>query len=164
MLCRSVRRYLDRYGEVRPAACERRDRGSRWGRDRFAERAWHVEGQRVAGSLQSYWQPGDHVILSLGGVADEDDAVPTGSLLSMGFEFAQLDIGYRDHWFSPFMDSAMIISTQAQTLPSITLSNYKPITRFGLQYEVFLAEMEHSDQSSSRTISPRVIPDSPACV
>ena len=97
-------------------------------------------------SLQSYWQPGDYVILSLGGVADEDDAVPTGSLLSLGFEYAQLDIGYRDHWFSPFTDSAMIISTQAQTLPSITLSNYKPITRFGLQYEVFLAEMEHSDR------------------
>ena len=65
---------------------------------------------------------------------------------SLGFEYAQLDIGYRDHWFSPFTDSAMIISAQAQTLPSITLSNYKPFTRFGLQYEVFLAEMEHSDR------------------
>ena len=40
----------------------------------------------------------------------------------------------------------MIISTEARTLPSITLSNYRPLTRFGFSYEVFLAEMEHSDQ------------------
>ena len=97
-------------------------------------------------SAQAYWQPSDYVIVSLGGVADADDAVATGSMLSVGFDFAQLDIGYRDHWFSPFTDSAMIISTEARTLPSITLSNYRPLTRFGLRYEVFLAEMEHSDR------------------
>ena len=38
--------------------------------------------------------------------------LPTGSMLSAGFEFAQLDVGYRDHWFSPFTDSAMLISTR----------------------------------------------------
>ena len=97
-------------------------------------------------SAQGYWQPNDHVILSLGGVADAEDAVATGSLLSVGFDFAQLDVGYRDHWLSPFTDSAMIMSTEARTLPSVTLSNYRPFTRFGLRYEVFLAEMEHSDQ------------------
>ncbi len=71
---------------------------------------------------------------------------PTGSMLSVGFDFAQLDIGYRDHWFSPFTDSAMIISTEARTLPSVTLSNYRPLDALRLRYEVFLAEMEHSDR------------------
>lgn len=40
----------------------------------------------------------------------------------------------------------MLMSTQARTLPSITLSNYAPITGLGLRYEVFVAEMEHSDR------------------
>lgn len=147
VLCRSVRRYLDRYmgkfglphASAEIAAVDGAVIALPNGHGMSSDSAWQA-------SLQGYWQPGDYVILSLGGVADEDDAVPTGSLMSLGFEYAQLDIGYRDHWFSPFTDSAMIISTQAQTLPSITLSNYKPITRFGLQYEVFLTEMEHSDQ------------------
>jgi hypothetical protein len=31
-------------------------------------------------------------------------------------------------------------------LPSVTLSNYRPLTRFGFSYEVFLAEMQHSER------------------
>ncbi len=145
-LCRSVRRYLARYmnkaglvqasGEVAAtdgAAALPNQRGMP------SDSAWQA-------SAQAYWQPSDYAILSVGGVAYEGEAMPTGSLLSLGFDFAQLDIGYRDHWFSPFTHSAMIISTQAPTLPSITLSNYRPVTRFGFQYEVFLAEMGHSER------------------
>jgi len=43
-------------------------------------------------------------------------------------------------------DSAMLISTQAPTMPSVTLSNYDPLTRLGLQYEVFAARMSYSDK------------------
>jgi hypothetical protein len=96
-------------------------------------------------SAQGYWQPSDYVVVSLGAVGDSEDVVATGSMISAGFEFAQLDIGYRDHWFSTFTDSSMIISTEARTLPSITLSNYRPLTRLGFHYEVFLAEMERSE-------------------
>jgi hypothetical protein len=146
-LCRSVRRYLDRYkrkigvahvsAEVAATDGETAPLPNRHGM--MSDSAWQA-------AAQAYWQPSDYAILSLGGVAHEDDATPTGSMVSVGFDFAQLDIGYRDHWFSPFTDSSMIISTNARTLPSITLSNYRPLTRFGLQYEVFLAEMEHSDR------------------
>jgi hypothetical protein len=94
----------------------------------------------------AHWQPNDHIILTLGGVAYEDEASATGSMVSFGGEYLQLDFGFRDHWLSPFTDSAMIIGTQAQTLPSVTLSNYTPLTRFGISYQVFLAEMEHSSQ------------------
>jgi hypothetical protein len=101
-------------------------------------------------SLHAYAQPNDYTVLSLGAVAYDGEILPTGSMLSVGFDFAQLDIGYRDHWLSPFTGSSMLISTQAQTLPSITLSNYRPLTRFGFQYEVFLAELSNSDRISFR--------------
>ena len=103
-----------------------------------ADSAWQA-------SAQGYWQPNDYILLSVGAVAHEDETTPTGSMLSLGFDFAQLDLGYRDHWLSPFTDSAMIISTQAKTLPSITLSNYRPLGSLGFSYEIFLAEMERSD-------------------
>src|SRR5205814_8140976 len=92
-----------------------------------------------------YLQPSDYLLLGVGGVADEGRATATGSVLSAGFDFAQLDLGYRDHWWSPMTDSAMLISTEAPTMPSITLSNYRPLTRLGLEYELFVARMSHSN-------------------
>jgi hypothetical protein len=146
-LCTRVRRYLDRYmhkaGLVQASAEIAAHDGAvvplpnRHGASSHSE--WLA-------SAQGYWQPSDYIVVSLGAAADADDTVATGSMLSAGFDFAQLDVGYRDHWFSPFTDSAMIISTEARTLPSVTLSNYRPLTRLGLRYEVFLAQMEHSSR------------------
>ena len=97
-------------------------------------------------AAMGYWQPGDFMLISAGGVAYEGRVTPTGSLLSFGWDFAQLDIGWRDHWWSPMTDSAMLISTEAPTMPSVTLSNYRPLTRLGLQYEVFVARMSYTDK------------------
>ncbi len=146
-LCARVRRYLDRYmhkvgvthASVEVAATDGAVTNLPNQHGASSDSEWLA-------SVQAYWQPSDYLIVSLGGAGDADDVVPTGSMISAGFDFAQLDIGYRDHWFSPFTDSAMIISTEARTLPSVTLSNYRPFTRFGLRYEVFLAEMEDSDR------------------
>jgi hypothetical protein len=147
VLCRSVRRYLERYmgtfgldhASVEGAVVDGAVVALPNARGMPSDSPWRV-------SAQAHWQPSDYALLSLGGVAYDGDAIASGSMLSLGFEYAQLDIGFRDHWLSPFSTSAMIISTQAQTLPSITLSNYAPITRLGLQYEVFFAAMEESDR------------------
>jgi len=39
----------------------------------------------------------------------------------------------------------MMIGTEAPTMPSVTLSNYEPLTRLGFQYELFWAQMARSD-------------------
>ena len=92
-------------------------------------------------SAQGYVQPNDYLLVSAGAIAYKGRTVPTGSMLSLGFNWAQLDIGYRDHWLSPATDSSMLLSTEAPTIPSVTLSNYEPLTRLGFQYEFFLARM-----------------------
>src|SRR5690606_24801378 len=96
-------------------------------------------------SANAYYQPNDYIIVNAGGLAYDGNATPTGSFLSLGFDFAQLDIGYRDHWLSPLRDSSTLISTEAPTMPSITLSNYDPISPLGISYEVFGAEMSRQD-------------------
>ncbi len=146
-LCRRVRRYLERYsqgmgiGEVTAEAAA--SSGSSVplpnARGMESDSAWKV-------AANVYWQPSAYALVSLGGVAYDGDQVPSGSMLSMGFEYAQLDIGYRDHWLSPFTTNAMLLSTQAPTMPSITLSNYEPISPLNFRYEIFLAEMSHSDR------------------
>src|ERR1700677_4634934 len=96
-------------------------------------------------SAQGFVQPNDYMLAQAGVIAYDGRNRPTGSMLSFGFNWAQLDIGYRDHWFSPATDSTMMIGTEAPTMPSVTLSNYEPLTRLGFQYELFLAQMAKTD-------------------
>jgi Capsule assembly protein Wzi len=93
-----------------------------------------------------YIQPSDYLLVNIGGVGYDGRETATGSVLSLGFDWAQLDIGYRDRWWSPMTDSSMLVSTEAPTMPSVSLSNYDPLTRLGWQYEVFLARMSFSDK------------------
>ncbi len=92
-----------------------------------------------------YYQPNDYLLISAGVIAREEETIATDSVVSFGADFAQLDVGFRDHWLSPLNDSASLISTQAPTMPSVTLSNYTPISPLGLTYEVFMAEMSSQD-------------------
>ncbi len=146
VLCEDVRRYLSTYmhdvslthASVEGAITSGSDRAvpNRYGLSSNSE--W-------AASVAGFWQPDDRVLLSAGAVAYPDEIDPTGSMLSLGYDFAQLDIGYRPHWLSPFSGSSMLISTEAQTFQSVTLSNYRPLTRFGLQYELFVGRLSTSD-------------------
>jgi hypothetical protein len=146
-LCRRVGKYLERYSRGLAFTDASAQAASSSGaevalpnqRGMTTESSWQVSGN-------AFWQPSAYALVSLGGTAYEGDAVASGSMLSLGFEYAQLDVGYRDHWMSPFSQSAMLMSTHARTLPSITLSSYSRITPLGLRYEVFVAEMEHSDR------------------
>ncbi len=101
---------------------------------------------RYGFSLQSHWQAGDFVLVNKGVLAYSDEITPTGTFISVGREFAQVDLGYRDRWWSPMTDGPMVIGTQAATMPSLTVSNYAPLTRFRLRYEVFVGRMSHSDR------------------
>src|ERR1700688_2094043 len=92
-------------------------------------------------SLVAFVQPSDYFLASAGVVSYSGRTVPTGSMLSVGTNWAQLDLGYRDHWFSPMTDSSTLISTEAPTMPSVTLSNYEPLTPLGFQYEPVYAQM-----------------------
>jgi hypothetical protein len=96
-------------------------------------------------SALAFAQPNDYLLLSGGLISYEGRTSPAGTMVSLGFNWAQLDIGYRDHWFSPATDSSMLVSTEAPTMPSVTLSNYEPLTRLGFQYEFFAARMSRSN-------------------
>lgn len=145
-LCQQVRRYLDRYmvgahithASIEGSAAKQSTAIVPNSRGMSEDSSWDA-------SAIGYWQPYDHMLLNLGATGFQNQYDPTDSYLSVGFDFAQLDVGYRDHWFSPFSDSSMLISTNARNMPSVTLSNYRPLTRVGFQYEIFIANMSRSD-------------------
>ncbi len=147
LLCNQIRQYLQPYMqdfgvtdlsfELSPTSTDSRLPAAN-GRGSSVDSEWRAMG-RV------FYQPLDRLLLSGGVLAYDGRTEPTGTMLSAGVEYAQLDIGYRDHWLSPFNDSSMLIGTQAPNVPSITLSSYAPVSILGFTYEVFLGELSHSD-------------------
>lgn len=145
-LCEQVGRYLARYtrgsalthGSIEVAGTHGADviLPNRYGLHN--DSAWDA-------SLAGFIQPSDYLLVNVGGVLYDGRQSFTGSYLSAGFSKAQLDIGYKPHWFSPFTDSSMLMSSEAPTMPSVSVSNYEPLTRLGLRYEVFDARMSHSN-------------------
>jgi hypothetical protein len=145
-LCTKVKKYLERYSRdyavTHASATGSKSSGAdvvlpnQYGLTTKSD--WEI-------SAQGFVQPSDYLLASAGVIAYSGRTEATGTMLSAGFSWAQLDIGYRDHWFSPATDSTMMIGTEAPTMPSMTLSNYEPLTRLGFQYEFFLAKMSTSD-------------------
>jgi len=142
-LCERVRRYLERYSRdyavTEASVTGIYVRGSHFGV--VPNQHGMPVDSTFAASAQGFVQPSDYWLVSGGIVAYNGRATPEGTMLSFGFSGAQIDIGYRDHDFSPMTDSSQLIGTEAPTMPSITISNWRPITRFGFQYEFFLAQM-----------------------
>jgi hypothetical protein len=147
-LCTKVTRYLQRYS--RDYAVTHASATGAVAHDRGSDVIPNSHGMPVKSSwelsAQAYVQPNDYMLLNVGGIAYKGRTAPTGSMLSLGFNWAQLDIGYRDHWLSPATSSSMLISTEAPTTPSVTLSNYEPLTRLGFQYEFFLTKLAQHGQ------------------
>jgi len=149
-LCEEVRDYLDRYMHTAKITTLQGEISSSSGNTGATLPNSH--GQSIDSKwdarFSGYYQPGNNFLINAGAVAYQGKVVPAGSIVSVGYDFAQLDFGFRDHWFSPNTDSSMLMSTEAPTMPSITISNYRPLTRLGFNYEFFLARM--SEQKGIR--------------
>jgi hypothetical protein len=144
-LCERVSRYLARYMHTTALTHASVEVAATHGaNDVLPDRYGLPNRSAWDASLAGYVQPSDYLLVNVGGVAYDGRQSFTGSYLSAGISKLQLDIGYKPHWFSPLTDSSMLMSTEAPTMPSVSLSNYEPLTRLGLTYEFFEARMSYS--------------------
>ncbi len=156
-LASDVRRYLDRYSlqsaVTHLSVSTHYSDGDGTGYvDSNSRGMTHATDYTATGA--AYWVLSDQVALNLGGVVSnnaigEKDEFPEGSFLSVGWDYLQADIGYRSHWWGPFQESDMLLSTQASAMPSLTLSNAEPLPFLDLSYEIFIAQMSESDLIAS---------------
>ena len=145
-LCQRVGRYLARYTHTSDLTHASIEGAATHGADTTLPDRYGLHDRSAwDASIGGYLQPSDYLLVSIGAVAYDGREDYTGSMLSLGYSKAQLDIGYKPHWFSPLTDSSMLMSTEAPTMPSVSLSNYEPLTRLGLSYEIFEARMSKSD-------------------
>ncbi len=144
LLCERVRAYLSSYTERFGVAHVGLEAAGTRNSEKTLPNSFGMSaGDEWSASVAGQFRIFDYMQLQLGAVAYPDEIIPSGSMLSIGNHYFQLDIGYRDHWWSPMSDSAMLIGTQAQTMPGVTLSNYKPMTGWNFTYEAFIARMDY---------------------
>ncbi|MBS0366201.1 MAG: hypothetical protein JSR67_10305 [Proteobacteria bacterium] len=147
VLCERVGRYLARFTHVSDLTHASVEGASTHGADLTLPDSYGLHNRSVwDASLTAYVQPSDYLLVNIGAVAYDGRENFTNSYLSVGFSKAQLDIGYKPHWLSPFTDRSMLMSTEAPTMPSVSLSNYEPLTRMNISYEIFDARMSKSDR------------------
>lgn len=97
-------------------------------------------------SIAGFHQFNKYAIVNFGGaLVDKAKIIPYNTYFSFGYEYLQIDLGYREHWLSPLHESSLTLSTNAQPAPSITVSNVKPITSFNIKYEISLGLLEEMD-------------------
>jgi hypothetical protein len=91
------------------------------------------------------WRPNDYTVVQAGAEyrADADSLVPYNTFVGFSKGNLQLDLGYREHWYSPFSFSSQLISNNAEMGPSITLSTVSPIDRFWqANFELFYTRLD----------------------
>jgi len=107
-------------------------------------------GQMIDNSYQlafsGFWQVNQYLIINGGGqYFSGGDYIKTNSFASFGWDVLQLDVGYREHWISPFQESAVLLSTQAPPPFSLTVSNSKLLTNWHFKYEMSVSFLEEQE-------------------
>jgi hypothetical protein len=98
-------------------------------------------------SFSGFWQANQYLIINGGGRYYEDgEYIKTNSFISFGFDTLQIDVGYREHWLSPFQEGAVLLSTQAKPPLSVTFSNPTLITDFNIKYEMSIGILDEHDE------------------
>ncbi|NQD37419.1 hypothetical protein HPT27_10290 [Permianibacter sp. IMCC34836] len=149
-LAKQIADGLRRYSETGLARAEvtaALERGDATGQRLANARGEFLDSQFRASANAQYVGPG-WLALSVGGLTRDnpDDTLPVESYLALGNDSIQLDVGYREHWLSPFQQSAMLLSTNARPSVSIGLSNPLPFDNWwNLHYEVFVSRLEETE-------------------
>lgn len=154
-LCVRVRRYLERYSRDYAVTHASATAAATTGGAHVVLPNQHgmTSNDDWELSAQGYVQPSDYLLVSAGGIAYSGRTQATGSMLSIGTSWAQLDAGYRDHWLSPMTDTgSMLYSTESPTSPTVTLSNWEPLTRLGFQYEFALGRLSQTSANSGASV------------
>ncbi|MEL0640481.1 capsule assembly Wzi family protein [Pseudoalteromonas aliena] len=94
-------------------------------------------------------RPNDYSLIQVGldYRAKQNKLTNYNTFVSVAGDDLQLNVGYKEHWFSPFKQSAQIVSTNARTSPSISLGMVAPAHNWwNFDFELYYSELEHVDK------------------
>lgn len=104
---------------------------------------------QISNGLVAYISP--YAYIAAGAVwADGENLTHFNTHVAFGYEYAQVEAGYREHWFSPMQDSALLTSTNTKPSPSVTVSNATPISDWDFRYELFYSKLSEITEISEQ--------------
>ena len=102
---------------------------------------------KLSVSVNSFYQVNNHFIINGGGTFREGNGfVSNNTFASFGWDVFQVDLGYREHWLSPFQEAAVLLSTQAEPILNATISNVSPLTDWKIKYEMSVGILSESEK------------------
>ncbi|MFY8274374.1 capsule assembly Wzi family protein [Pseudoalteromonas sp. SSDWG2] len=95
--------------------------------------------------FEGIWRPNNAMLMQVGLEyrAEAGDVVPYNTFVAIAGEDLQLNLGYKEHWFSPFKTAGQMVSTNAKTSPSISLGMVAPAHNWwNFDFELYYLELE----------------------
>lgn len=102
--------------------------------------------------VEAVWRPNENSLVQAGldYRVSSGELVPHNTFVAYSVGNIQLDLGYREHWYSPFKHSAQLISTNAQLGPSISLSTILPIENWwNISFDLFYTRLDKVENGIS---------------
>lgn len=105
-------------------------------------------GSQYDVSLSGFAKVSDYFLVNFGGSYHQGgDFSAHNTYISMGYEYLQLDIGYKEHWLAPHHDGALLLTTQAKPGLSATISNPMPFENWwNARYQMSFGILEEMDE------------------
>ena len=100
-------------------------------------------------SFDGLWRGSENSILQVGAEyrVDQGKVVAYNTFYGIGGDNLQLNLGYKEHWFSPFKSFAQIYSNNAQAPLSVSLGLNAPLQNWwNFDFELFYSELEHVEE------------------
>ena len=100
-------------------------------------------------SFDGLWRGSENSILQVGAEyrVDQGNVVAYNTFYGIGGDNLQLNLGYKEHWFSPFKSFAQIYSNNAQAPLSVSLGLNAPLQNWwNFDFELFYSELEHVEE------------------
>ncbi|USE70317.1 hypothetical protein CTT31_14760 [Pseudoalteromonas maricaloris] len=105
----------------------------------------NYSGEYAELGLGGVWRGSESSILQIGAEyrVDANKLVPYNTFYGMSYGNLQLNLGYKEHWFSPFKHSAQVYSNNARPSLSASLGLVVPIRNWwNFDFELFYSELE----------------------
>ena len=100
-------------------------------------------------SVDGIWRPAENLLTQVGASyrADSGKLVNYNTFVSANLGRLQFDLGYKERWWSPFDHSAMLISTHAQSSPSLSVSLSEPLEKYWhANFELFYSRLNRVEE------------------
>lgn len=150
VLYQSIKNQLDRYrGRQKLSRIGIVTRATRENDHSIANQRGLTSGEPAQLVLEGIWRPNSFVLFQAGMDyrVNSGDLVPFNSFIAVSRGKLQLDMGYKEHWYSPFKFSSQLISSNAKMGPSVSLSTTESFEKWWrLKFDLFYTRLDKVKQ------------------